>query len=89
MNNLTEKDLKKLHDIIINVSTRDVTDLLKHGDDNLEFKNDLGFDSIEVIDIIMQCENEFKILISDTEAIDIIKISDLIKIIADNVNYGA
>lgn len=46
-----------------------------------EFKNDLGFDSLDEIELIMECENEFDITISDNEAEKIKTVNDAVELI--------
>lgn len=46
-----------------------------------KFREDLGADSLEVVELIMQLEDEFEIEISDEEAEKIVTVGDAVKFI--------
>lgn len=45
------------------------------------FKDDLGADSLDVVDLIMELENEFDIEISDEDAEKLVTVGDVINYI--------
>lgn len=50
------------------------------------FKDDLGADSLDVVEVIMKFENEFDINISDEAAEKVITFGDAVKCIEDYVS---
>ena len=54
---------------------------------NASFQNDLGADSLDIVDLIMEFEKKFEISIPDEDAGDkITTVGDAIKYIEDKVN---
>jgi acyl carrier protein len=53
--------------------------------DNASFTNDLGADSLDTVELIMEFEKEFNIAIPDDQAETIVTVGDAIKYIGDNV----
>ena len=53
--------------------------------DNASFTNDLGADSLDTVELIMEFEKEFNIAIPDYQAETIVTVGDAIKYIGDNV----
>jgi len=49
------------------------------------FTNDLGADSLDTVELIMEFEKEFNIAIPDDQAETIVTVGDAIKYIGDNV----
>ena len=49
------------------------------------FTNDLGADSLDTVELIMELENEFNISIPDDQAEQIQTVADAIKYVEDNV----
>ena len=49
------------------------------------FTNDLGADSLDTVELIMEFENEFNISIPDDQAEGIQTVGDAIKYVEDNV----
>jgi len=49
------------------------------------FTNDLGADSLDTVELIMELENEFNISIPDDQAEGIQTVGDAIKYVEDNV----
>ena len=49
------------------------------------FKDDLGADSLELLDLVMKMEEEFDIQISDEDAEEIISVQDAIERIEKNL----
>lgn len=47
--------------------------------ENQEFVNDLGADSLDMVEIIMEIEEEFGLKIDDTEISEVKTVGDLIK----------
>jgi acyl carrier protein len=55
--------------------------------ENASFQNDLGADSLDIVDLIMEFEKKFEISIPDEDAGDkITTVGDAIKYIEDKVN---
>jgi acyl carrier protein len=52
---------------------------------NASFTNDLGADSLDTVELIMEFEKEFNISIPDDQAESIGTVGDAIKYIEDNV----
>ena len=48
------------------------------------FTNDLGADSLDTVELIMECEKEFNISIPDDQAEKITTVGDAIKYVEDN-----
>jgi acyl carrier protein len=53
--------------------------------ENASFTSDLGADSLDTVELIMEFEKEFNIAIPDDQAETIVTVGDAIKYIADNV----
>lgn len=56
---------RKLKALIVDITTEKVDS--NSIDTNTDLINDLGFDSIEIIELIVEIENEFKIEIDDDD----------------------
>lgn len=54
----------------------------KSGD---HLKNDLGLDSLDVIELEMECESKFKIKIDNDQSSEIYTLSDLVKFVEDHI----
>ena len=52
------------------------------------FKDDLGADSLELLDLVMKMEEEFDIQISDEDAEEIVSVQDAIERIEKNLPRG-
>jgi len=50
------------------------------------FTNDLGADSLDTVELIMEFEKEFNIAIPDDQAEKIVTVGDAVKYIEDNSN---
>lgn len=50
------------------------------------FTNDLGADSLDTVELIMEFEKEFNIAIPDDQAENIVTVGEAIKYIEDNVS---
>ncbi|MFN8255330.1 MAG: acyl carrier protein [Bacteroidales bacterium] len=53
--------------------------------ESASFTNDLGADSLDTVELIMEFEKEFNIAIPDDQAETIVTVGDAIKYISDNV----
>jgi acyl carrier protein len=53
--------------------------------ESASFTNDLGADSLDTVELIMEFEKEFNIAIPDDQAETIVTVGDAIKYIDDNV----
>jgi acyl carrier protein len=51
--------------------------------------NDLGADSLDAVEVIMDCETEFNIKIPDEEAEKIATVGDMVNVVADKVGETA
>ena len=70
MNDLPEKTKTIIADEL-NVDIMTITD-------NANFKFDLGADSLEILNMVVEFESEFKVLISDDELVDLKTVGQLI-----------
>ena len=79
MANIAE-DVKKIIVERLGVDAAEVTE-------NASFQNDLGADSLDIVELIMEFEKTFDIEIPDDDASDkITTVGDAIKYIEDKVN---
>lgn len=51
-----------------------------------EVVKDLGADSLDVVEMLMSVEEEFKITVSEEEAVNLKTVGDIVKAIEDNLN---
>lgn len=49
-----------------------------------ELTNDLGINSIELADLVMQCEDKFDITIDDDDIHNLVTVGDVVKYIEDH-----
>ena len=77
MENLAEKVIS----IIALNRGKSITDL----NENIDLVNDLAFDSLDKVELIMEFENKFSVHISDDEAEKIKTISDIVKFLEKNI----
>jgi acyl carrier protein len=67
-----------------------IVDQLGVDEDDVElessFIDDLGADSLEIVDLIMAFESEFGINISDEDAEDLVTVNDAVEYIKQSVN---
>jgi len=54
--------------------------------ENQSLKNDIGLDSLDSVELIMKCENEFDISVTDSEIDTLETIEDIINLIISKVN---
>jgi acyl carrier protein len=47
---------------------------------------DLGFDSLQKVDLLTEAEDTFRIKVSDDDLAEIVKVGDLIDFVADRVS---
>lgn len=71
--------LDKIKDVVADKLDADPTDVTE----NASFVDDLGADSLDVVELIMGLEDEFSIEISDEEAEGIRTVGDAIRFISD------
>ena len=71
--------LDKIKDVVADKLDADPTDVV----DTASFMDDLGADSLDVVELIMGLEDEFGIEISDEEAEGIRTVGDAVKFIVD------
>lgn len=75
-------DIEKVKDIIVEKIN------CKREDIKLESSfNDLGFDSLDSVELIMAFEEEFGVEIPDEEAEKIVNIGDAVKAIEKKINH--
>jgi acyl carrier protein len=63
----------------LNVETKKVTD-------NARFIDDLGADSLDTVELVMQFEEEFNVVISDDDQTKILTVGDAISFIEAHVD---
>ena len=51
--------------------------------EGMTFQQDLGADSLDVVELVMELEDEFGIQISDEDAENIVQIKDLVRVIEE------
>ncbi len=56
--------------------------------ENASFVNDLGADSLDVVEFVMEVEKEFNITIPDEEATKLTTVGDAVKYIDAHANTG-
>lgn len=78
INNMEEK-VKQIIESVLYISREDY----KNTD---RFEKDLECDSIDIIDLIIQCEMEFNISVPDDEVVKIITVQDLIDCVSKHCN---
>jgi len=75
---MNKEEIKsKIKDIIVDkngVAPEEVTD-------KADFKGDLGMDSLDCVELIMEIEKEFSISISDDEAEKVFCLSDCVELV--------
>lgn len=67
-----------LGNILTNILGVDKEEIL----DSARLNEDLGADSLDAVEIIMECEKEFDVSISDEEGTDVKRVEELVKLIA-------
>ncbi len=72
---------EKLVEIIANVMNLDKSTLTME----TSFKDDLNADSLDVVEIIMEVENEFGVEISDEEIVNYNTIGDVVRSLDANI----
>ncbi len=72
---------EKLVEIIANVMNLDKSTLTME----TSFKDDLKADSLDVVEIIMEVENEFGVEISDEDIVNYNTIGDVVRSLDENI----
>lgn len=72
---------EKIVEIIANVMNLDKSTLTME----TSFKDDLKADSLDVVEIIMEVENEFGVEISDEEIVNYNTIGDVVRSLDENI----
>ncbi len=72
---------EKMVEIIANVMNLDKSTLTME----TSFKDDLKADSLDVVEIIMEVENEFGVEISDEEIVNYNTIGDVVRSLDENI----
>ena len=79
---MNKEEIKsKIKDIIVDkngVPPEEVTD-------NADFKGDLGMDSLDCVDLIMEVEKEFSISVTDDEAVKVSCLSDCVELVENHL----
>ena len=79
---MTPKQIEdKVRKIIVEQLDRSEEDILPES----SFKDDLGADSLELLDLVMKMEEEFDIQISDEDAEEILCVQDAVERIEKNL----
>jgi acyl carrier protein len=73
MNKLSEENQKKLVSIIMDKLGSDESEVVE----DASFVNDLGADSLDILEIIMEIEKEFDVEIPDAVAEKVVTFGDL------------
>ena len=76
-----EKMLEKMKEIIaeqLNVDPEEITEATS-------FKDDLGADSLDIVELIMALEEEFDIEIPDADAEKVVSVGDVVDYIKDHI----
>lgn len=73
--------IEKVNEIIVNILGVDVK-MLK---ENAALDGDIGADSLDCMEILMQCESEFQIKITDEETYAIKTVGDIYEIIEKKI----
>lgn len=82
---MNKEEIKsKIKEII--VDKNGVSD--EHVTDNANFETDLGMDSLDRIELMMEVEKEFKITILDDEAEKVHTLNDCVEIV-DRAQHGS
>jgi len=71
--------LEKIQEVVVDRLEADVDEITEES----HFIDDLGADSLDVVELIMGLEDEFDIEISDEEAEGILTVGDAVAFIAD------
>lgn len=71
--------LEKIKEVVADKLDADPTDV----SEDSRFMEDLGADSLDVVELIMGLEDEFGIEISDEEAEEILTVGDAVKFISE------
>lgn len=75
---------EKIYEITARRMKRDISEL----DDNTSLKKDLNADSIDVVEIIFEIEEEYNIDIDDKYAEQINTLSDAVRVVEDIISGG-
>ena len=74
------ENFEKIKEILVDVLGANKDDIKQES----KFVDDLGADSLDLVELIMSLEDKFKIEISDTDAEKIITVKDALDYIAKN-----
>ena len=74
-------EFEKLKEIIAEVLNVDVNEITK----DTTFVDDLGADSLDIVELIMALEEEFDLEIPDADAEKVVTVNDVVEYIKDNV----
>lgn len=77
--------VERLRDVIIEVSGATTEQITNEA----SFIEDLGFDSLDMVEVVFSVEEEFKIDILDEEAAQIVTVNDAVELIAGKLNRKA
>ena len=82
---MNKEEIKgKIKEIIVDKSDVDAKEVT----DNAHFENDLGMDSLDRVELMMEIENEFHISIPDAEAEKAYTLNDCVEIV-DRAQHGS
>ena len=81
MSESIEKITEKVKNIVVNQLSVDPKEVTLEA----SFTNDLGADSLDTVELIMEFEKEFKISIPDEDAEKIVTVGDAISYLEKNV----
>lgn len=81
---MNKEEIKgKIKDIIVDKNDLDPKEVT----DNAHFENDLGMDSLDRVELVMEIEKEFKISVPDAEAEKAYTLNDCVEIV-DAAQHG-
>jgi len=82
MSKLSQQDKEKVLEIISNLSGEEVENFT----DESKIKEDLGLDSLDEVEVIMELEKEFDCNIPDHDAEEILLVKDYYTALEKNIN---
>tara|TARA_B100002019_G_C20928660_1_gene431054 strand:- start:23 stop:292 length:270 start_codon:yes stop_codon:yes gene_type:complete len=82
-------DTSNLHDRVMSLIAKQLDKEVDSISPEASFVDDLGADSIEIVELVMAIEDEFNITISDDEAEKIVTVKNAIDKITEEANAKA
>ena len=82
-------DTSNLHDRVLSLIAKQLDREVDSISPEASFVDDLGADSIEIVELVMAIEDEFNITISDDEAEKIVTVKDAVDKITEEADSKA